>query len=141
MGWWVSGKWSVVGGLVGYKLAVGGFNKIHFKEHYKIIVIAIDLSKKQELDADPKAMQQINLLESSTSIERPKTKLSIFFLVVYLGKKWVERKQKSRESLCIKHRELFLKNKFAMFSDSTEECFNVVFLCLLIKKSMHLDES
>ena len=45
-----------------YKLAVGGFNKIHFKEHYKIIVIAIDLSKKQELDADPKAIQQINFI-------------------------------------------------------------------------------
>ena len=62
MGWWVSGKWSVVGGLVVYKLAVGGFNKIHFKEHYKIIVIAIDLSKKQELDVDPKAIQQINFI-------------------------------------------------------------------------------
>ena len=60
-----------------YKLAVGGFNKIHFKEHYKIIVIAIDLSKKQELDADPKAI--LILLESSVSIERPKTKLSLFF--------------------------------------------------------------
>ena len=31
---------------------------IDFKEHYKLI--AIDLSKQQKLDADPKAIQQIN---------------------------------------------------------------------------------
>ena len=31
---------------------------IYFKEHYK--VIAIDLSKQQKLDTDPKAIQQIN---------------------------------------------------------------------------------
>ena len=30
----------------------------YFKKHYKII--AIDLSKQQELDSDPKAIQQIN---------------------------------------------------------------------------------
>ena len=30
---------------------------LYFQEHYKII--AIDLSKQQALDADPKAMQQI----------------------------------------------------------------------------------
>ena len=30
----------------------------YFLEHYKLI--AIDLSKQQRLDADPKAMQQIN---------------------------------------------------------------------------------
>ena len=30
----------------------------YFKEHYKMI--AIDLSKQQELDSDPKAIQQIN---------------------------------------------------------------------------------
>ena len=30
----------------------------HFKDHYKII--AIDLSKQQVLDADPRATQQIN---------------------------------------------------------------------------------
>ena len=30
----------------------------YFKEHYKIITI--DLSKQQELDSDPKAIQQIN---------------------------------------------------------------------------------
>ena len=33
-----------------------GYN--YFKEHYKMI--AIDLSKQQELDSDPKAIQQIN---------------------------------------------------------------------------------
>ena len=31
----------------------------YFKENYKII--AIDLSKQQELDADPREIQQINL--------------------------------------------------------------------------------
>ena len=31
---------------------------LHFKEHYKMI--AIDLRKQQVLDADPKAIQQIN---------------------------------------------------------------------------------
>ena len=31
----------------------------YFKEHYKII--AIDLSKQQAFDADPKATQQINI--------------------------------------------------------------------------------
>ena len=30
----------------------------YFKEHYKLI--AIDLSKQQKLDADPKAIRQIN---------------------------------------------------------------------------------
>ena len=30
----------------------------YFKNYYKMIVI--DLSKKQELDADPKAIQQVN---------------------------------------------------------------------------------
>ena len=30
----------------------------YFKEHYKMI--AIDLSKQQELDSDPKAIQQTN---------------------------------------------------------------------------------
>ena len=33
----------------------------NFNEHHKMI--AIDLSKQQELDADPKAIQQIILLE------------------------------------------------------------------------------
>ena len=34
----------------------------HNKSHYKLI--AIDLSKQQELDADPKAIQQINFTEN-----------------------------------------------------------------------------
>ena len=34
----------------------------YFKEYYKII--AIDLSKQQALDIDPKAMQQINFAEN-----------------------------------------------------------------------------
>ena len=34
----------------------------HNKSHYKLI--AIELSKQQELDADPKAIQQINFTEN-----------------------------------------------------------------------------
>ena len=34
----------------------------YFKNYYKMI--AIDLSKQQELDADPRAIQQINFTES-----------------------------------------------------------------------------
>ena len=42
---------------------------LYFKEHYKLI--AIDLSKQQKLDANSKAIQQINFtenLENSTTI-------------------------------------------------------------------------
>ena len=35
---------------------------LYFKEHYKLI--AIGLSKQQNLDGDPKAKQQINFTES-----------------------------------------------------------------------------
>ena len=35
----------------------------YFKEHYRLI--AIDLSKQQKLDADPKAIQQINFTENT----------------------------------------------------------------------------
>ena len=34
----------------------------YFKEHYKMI--AIDLSKQQELDSDSKAIHQINFIEN-----------------------------------------------------------------------------
>ena len=36
----------------------------YFKEHY--MLIAIDLSKQQKLDADPKAIQQINFTGNLT---------------------------------------------------------------------------
>ena len=49
----------------------------YFKEHYKMI--ATDLSKQQVLDADPKAMQQINFLGN---LERDGC-TTIFF---YLGR-------------------------------------------------------
>ena len=39
----------------------------YFENHYKMI--AIDLSKKQALDADPKAIQQINLQQIQTGME------------------------------------------------------------------------
>ena len=40
------------------QLVLPGYN--YFKKHYKMI--AIDLSKQQALDADPKAIQQINFI-------------------------------------------------------------------------------
>ena len=46
-----------------------GCNYNYYKEHCKLI--AIDLSKQQKLDADPKAIQQINLtgnIEKDTPI-------------------------------------------------------------------------
>ena len=46
---------------------------IYFKNHYKLI--AIDLSKQQKLDADPKAIQQIN---STGNIEKD---IFLFFII------------------------------------------------------------
>ena len=46
---------------------------IYFKEHYN--VIAIDLSKQQKLDTDPKAIQQMNF---SQNLEKNAT---IFFII------------------------------------------------------------
>ena len=46
----------------------------YFKDHYKTIVI--DLSKQQALDADPKAIQQINFM-ANLDIEGNTTKLFI----------------------------------------------------------------
>ena len=48
-----------------------GYN--YFKEHYKMI--AIDLSKQQELDSDPKTIQQINF---TGNLENQST---IFFII------------------------------------------------------------
>ena len=45
----------------------------YFKEHYKMI--AIDLSKQQELDYDPKAIQRINF---TGNLEQQAT---IFFII------------------------------------------------------------
>ena len=38
----------------------------HFKKYYKLL--AIDLSKQQKLDADPKAIQQINFTDGLTMV-------------------------------------------------------------------------
>ena len=46
----------------------------YFKKYYKLI--AIDLSKQQELDADPKAIQQINF---SGNLENDNSR--IFFII------------------------------------------------------------
>ena len=46
---------------------------IYFKEHYKMI--AIDLSKQQELDCDPKAMQKVSF---TGTLEQHAT---IFFII------------------------------------------------------------
>ena len=45
----------------------------YFKEHYKIIVI--DLTKQQELDSDPKVVQQINF--TGNAEQQP----TIFFII------------------------------------------------------------
>ena len=42
-------------------------NHSYFKDHYKIITI--DLSKQQALDADPKAIQQINFTAKLERVE------------------------------------------------------------------------
>ena len=44
----------------------------YFKENYKLI--AIDLSKQQELDADPRAIQQINF---TANLDRPENTCSL----------------------------------------------------------------
>ena len=48
---------------------------ISFKKHYKMI--AIDLSKKQELDADPKALQQVSFTENQYG----KNNVIVFFII------------------------------------------------------------
>ena len=55
--------------------AVCLLNCPHFKEHCKMI--AIDLSKKQALDADPKAMEQINF---SGNPDEPGN-IAMFFII------------------------------------------------------------
>ena len=47
----------------------------YFKENYKMI--AIDLSKQQELDADPRAIQQINFTANLERAEGP----AMFFII------------------------------------------------------------
>ena len=47
----------------------------YFKDHYKMIVI--DLSKQQALDADPRAIQQINF---TANLDRDKN-TTMFFII------------------------------------------------------------
>ena len=47
----------------------------YFKENYKMI--SIDLSKQQTLDADPRAIQQINF---PVNLDRPRN-TTIFFII------------------------------------------------------------
>ena len=47
----------------------------YFKDHYKLI--AIDLSKQQALDADPRAIQQINF---TANLDRVGNK-TMFFII------------------------------------------------------------
>ena len=49
---------------------------LYFKEYYTLI--AIDLSKQQKQDADPKAIQQINFNENLNREES----VTIFFIIV-----------------------------------------------------------
>ena len=77
--------------------------------------------------------------------EQGQNNLLFLFSCVLGGKVgWEENKvrtKRSRRSLCIKHRDSFMKNKFAMLSDSAEGQnlggFNlVIFLCLSTKKRL-----
>ena len=47
----------------------------YFKDHYKMI--AVDLRKQQELDADPRKIQQINF---TANLDRPGN-TTIFFII------------------------------------------------------------
>ena len=47
----------------------------YFKDHYKMI--AIDLSKQQSLDADPRAIKQINF---TANLERARN-TTVFFII------------------------------------------------------------
>ena len=58
----------------------------YFNKHYKLI--AVDLSKQKELDADPRAIQQIELkymLEKNSNIYRVLKKSKEFILQFYKG--------------------------------------------------------
>ena len=54
---------------------------IYFKNHYKMI--AVDLSKQQALDADPKAIQQINF---TANLDRANTR---FYFILEEAKETV----------------------------------------------------
>ena len=54
----------------------------YFKENYKMI--AVDLSKRQELDADPRAIEQINV---TANLDRTENKT--MFFIIEEGKKTV----------------------------------------------------
>ena len=58
----------------------------YFKEHYKLV--AVDLSKQKELDADPRAIQQIEfnyMLETNSTIYRVFEKSKETILEFYKG--------------------------------------------------------
>ena len=58
----------------------------YFKKHYKLV--AVDLSKKKELDADPRAIQQIEfkyMLETNSTIYRVLEKSKETILEFYKG--------------------------------------------------------
>ena len=61
-----------------------GFN--YFKKHYKLV--AVDLSKQKELDADPRAIQQIEfkyMLETNSTIYWILEKSKETILEIYKG--------------------------------------------------------
>ena len=51
------------------------FDYSYFKDHYKMI--AIDLSKQQALDVDPRAIQQINVVANPDRAENT----TMFFII------------------------------------------------------------
>ena len=61
---------------------------IYFKNYYKMIVV--DLSKQQALDADPKAIQQINF---TANLDRAGNKIIYFILEEAKQRLLKERKE------------------------------------------------
>ena len=61
---------------------------IYFKNYYKMI--AVDLSKQQALDADPKAIQQINF---TANLDRAGNKIIYFILEEAKQRLLKERKE------------------------------------------------
>ena len=60
----------------GYDYTIGCLlDYTYFKDHYKMI--AIDLSKQQSLDADPRAIKQINF---TANLERARN-TTVFFII------------------------------------------------------------
>ena len=94
--------------------------RLYKKFHYKSFVKALQRLYKKVARLHVFKKHVDFLTAPVVYIEGLRTKLSLFFSCV-LGKRsgWKENK-KSRESLCIKHRNSILKTKLTILSDSEE---------------------